>query len=305
MLIRQFYVDGIAHASYLLGSKNACGIVDPKRDVEDYIEAAKQLGMRITHVLETHLHADFISGHMELADRTGATICAPKAGDCLFDHVPVSEDDSLEIGDMHIEVLQTPGHTPDSICYVVTDVSRGNDPVAVLTGDTLFVGDVGRPDLFPGRSEELASKLYDSLYDKVLKLPDFCEVYPPHGAGSLCGRAMSEKRSSTIGYERKFNVALQHRTREAFMEALLTDMPTAPDHFARCSEVNRNGPVLTADMPHPEPLSPEQANSFVEAGGIVVDTRAPAAFGGGHVPGSYNVYGRGNFATFLGWLLPW
>jgi len=304
MFIRQFYVPGIAHTSYLVGAKDTCATVDPKRDVQDYLVAARGMGMSITHILETHLHADFVSGHLELQQATGAPIYAPKAGSCEFDHVAVAQGEGFDIGDMHLDVLDTPGHTPDCVCYVVTDKARGDQPVAVFTGDTLFVGDVGRPDLFPGRGEELASELYDNLREKVMKLPDFCEVYPAHGAGSLCGRAMSEKRWSTIGYERRFNQALQHETRETFIESLLNGMPTAPDHFSRCSEVNRKGPAPVNEMPEARRLSPQEMRSLIEQGNIVLDTRRPAGFGGGHIPGSYNIIGAGNFPTFSGWLLP-
>ena len=155
MLVQQFYVDGIAHLSYLLGANRTCAIIDPKRDVDAYIAAAKELGLTITHILETHLHADFVSGHMDLAAMTGAAIYAPKSGACLYEHVAVGDGDSFDLEDMHIEVIDTPGHTPDCVCYVVTDRSRGDEPAAAFTGDTLFVGDVGRPDLFPGRGEEI------------------------------------------------------------------------------------------------------------------------------------------------------
>jgi len=201
MLVQQFFVKGLAHSSYLLGGSKTCAIVDPRRDVAIYLEAADALGMQITHVLETHLHADFVSGHMDLARKTGATIVAPKAGKCRFKHRAVSQGDVFVIEDLSIKVLETPGHTPEHVSYVVSDLSRGKEPVSVFCGDTLFVGDVGRPDLFPGRAKELASKLFDSLHKKLLKLPAFCEVLPAHGAGSLCGRAMGAKRTSTIGYE--------------------------------------------------------------------------------------------------------
>ena len=215
MLIQQFFVNGLSHISYLIGGSKTCAIVDPKRDVQIYLDTAKAMGLKITHILETHLHADFISGHLDLAEKTGAKIYAPNSAKCEFEHVGLSEGDSFEIEDMEFRVLETPGHTPEHICYVAIDHSRGEDPVALFCGDTLFVGDVGRPDLFPGIAKELASKLYDSL-QKLAKLPDFCEVYPAHGAGSLCGRAMSAKRTSTIGYEKKYNYAFQTKDRNKF-----------------------------------------------------------------------------------------
>nr|HPH48645.1 MBL fold metallo-hydrolase [Methanothrix sp.] len=178
MIIHQFFVSGIAHSSYLVAGNKACAIVDPERDISRYLDAAMQMGLRITHILETHLHADFISGHLDLARATGAPIYAPKAGNCSFPHIPLQEGDEIKLEDMVFSIIDTAGHTPEHICYIATDTGRGETPVAVFTGDTLFVGDVGRPDLFPGRAEDLASSLFDSLHDKVLQLPDECEVYP-------------------------------------------------------------------------------------------------------------------------------
>ena len=305
MIVQQFFVNGLAHSSYLLGGTDTCAIVDPRRDVGIYLDAARALGMKITHVLETHLHADFISGHRDLAALTGAAIYAPRSAKCGYDHVPVREGSKFEIEDMALSVLETPGHTPEHISYVVSDRARGTDPVAVFCGDTLFVGDVGRPDLFPGKAEALASKLYDSLHAKLLKLPAFCEVYPAHGAGSLCGRAMGAKRTSTIGYEKKYNAAVRIRSRQRFIESLTTNMPPAPDHFSRCSATNGEGPELVRKLPVPRAMEPEAFRRRARRKGtIVVDIRSYAAFGGQHVPGAYAIDFGGNFATFAGWVLP-
>ena len=305
MLVQQFFVNGLAHSSYLLGGTNSCAIVDPQRDVDVYIAAAAALDLKITHILETHLHADFISGHMDLAEKTGAMIYAPKAGNCGFEHVGVVEGDGFTIDDMRISVLDTAGHTPEHISYVVVDMERGEEPVSVFCGDTLFVGDVGRPDLFPGRAKELASKLFDNLHNKLMKLPDFCEVYPAHGAGSLCGRSMGAKRTSTIGYERRRNAALQILDKDAFIASLTTDMPAPPDHFARCSATNGAGPALVRTLPVPVPMP---ADVFAErarkAGTVVLDVRPYDAFGGQHVPGALSLDINGNFSTFAGWTLP-
>ena len=304
MLIQPFFVKGLAHISYLVGGTKTCAVIDPKRDVEIYLETAKAMGLKITHILETHLHADFISGHMDLADQTGTTIYTPKSGNCQFKHVGLSEADAFEIEDMEFRVLETQGHTPEHISYVAIDHSRGEDPVALFCGDTLFVGDVGRPDLFPGIAKELASKLYDSLR-KLGGLPDFCEVYPAHGAGSLCGRAMSAKRTSTIGYEKKYNYAFQTKDRSRFIELLTTDMPEAPDHFSRCSDINRKGPALIKDF---SPLIPYDSTSFAqrsrEKDTMVLDIRPYEAFGGQHIPRAYHIDFGGNFSTFAGWILP-
>jgi glyoxylase-like metal-dependent hydrolase (beta-lactamase superfamily II)/rhodanese-related sulfurtransferase len=305
MIVQQFFVKGLAHSSYVVGGTKACAVVDPRRDVRVYLDAAKSLGMTITHILETHLHADFISGHLDLAEKTGAKIYAPKAGKCMFDHVGLSEGDSFGIEDMVLSVLETPGHTPEHISYVVRDKARGDEPAAVFCGDTLFVGDVGRPDLFPGKARELASSLFDSLHEKFLRLADFCEVYPAHGAGSLCGRAMGAKRTSTIGYEKKYNAALQIKDREEFIKSLTTNMPGAPDHFSRCSAINGRGPTLERDLPIMEELDPVGFNEKAKGRNtVVLDTRSYDSFGGQHVPGSFHIDFAGNFATFAGWILP-
>ena len=305
MLLKQFFTSKIAHSSYILAGSSSCAVIDPQRDVDHYIAEARALGVSITHIIQTHLHADFVSGHMELAEKTGAQIYVAKSADCAFPHIGLSEGDSIQLEDMNLNVLETPGHTPEHLSIVVVDTSRSNEPVGVFTGDTLFVGDVGRPDLFPERSDELASKLYHSLHDKIMKLPDYCEVYPAHGAGSLCGRAMGAKRSSTIGYERNFNSALQIKDKSDFIKSLTENMPAAPDHFSRSSEINRRGPVKTGDLPRLQYLSTarfaEKTNSPEV---MVIDTRNYAAFGGAHIPGSMHIELDGNFPTFAGWILP-
>ncbi|HHS14511.1 MAG TPA: MBL fold metallo-hydrolase [bacterium] len=305
MLLKHFFVEKIAHSSYLLAGNSTCAVIDPARDVGMYLIAASSLGLKITHILETHLHADFISGHMDLARATGAKIIAPRSAECRFPHTGVSEGDRFRIEDIQFRVLETPGHTPEHIAYVVTDTARGRDPAGVFCGDTLFVGDVGRPDLFPGKAHQLASKLYDSLHEKLLKLPDFCEVYPAHGAGSLCGRSMGAKWRSTIGYERRYNAALQIEDREAFIRSLTEDMPPAPDHFSRCSAINAKGPALLQDMPPIERLDAAAFEKRIRReSALVLDVRSHDAFGGQHIPGSLNIDFGGNFAVFAGWIIP-
>jgi hydroxyacylglutathione hydrolase len=305
MLLLPFFTEKIAHSSYILAGRKTCAVIDPRRDAGVYIDEAHARDLRITHILETHLHADFISGHMELADQTGAEICAPASGNCSFPHTPVEEGDLIQLEDMNLTVMETPGHTPEHVCYVVSDTSRGEDPVGIFTGDTLFVGDVGRPDLFPDLAEDLAGLLYDSLHDRLMQLPDFCEVYPAHGAGSLCGRAVGAKRRSTIGYERRYNTALRIGNRSRFIEALTTDMPPAPDHFSRCSEINRMGPELLKSFPSLVALTPHEFQGRMDApGSIVLDIRSYDAFDSQHVPGSLSIDFRGNFPTFCGWMVP-
>lgn len=305
MFIQQFFVPGLAHSSYLLGGVAACAIIDPRRDVAIYLEAAAAMGMKITHILQTHLHADFVSGHLDLAEASGALIVAPRSGNCQFRHQPVAEGDRFRIDDLEIQVLETPGHTPEHVTYVIVDHARGPQPAVIFCGDTLFVGDVGRPDLFPGMALDLAAKLFGSIHDKLMALPPFCEVYPAHGAGSLCGRAMGAKRTSTVGYEKLYNGAVAIADRQQFIASLTTDMPAAPDHFSRCSEINRRGPALVSALPAPQPLIASRFRELMDAEDVLVlDVRGYSAFGGQHVPGAYHIDLGGNFATFAGWVLP-
>jgi hydroxyacylglutathione hydrolase len=305
MLIKHYFLEKIAHSSYILAGKQTCAVIDPRRDVDIYINEARDLGVTITHILETHLHADFISGHMDLAAKTGAKIYVPKSGNCKFEHVPVSEGDTINIEDMRLDVLETPGHTPEHVVYVVTDKSRGESPISAFVGDVLFVGDVGRPDLFRDIASELAGKLFDSLHNKLLKLPDYCEIYPAHGAGSLCGRSMGAKWTSTIGYERRYNSSLQIKDKNEFIRALTSNMPPAPDHFSRCSDINRKGPALISKLPALEELRPINfLNKMQDPGTVVLDVRNYAAFAGFHISGSWHLDLKGNFPTFAGWVMP-
>ena len=305
MIIHQFFIPGIAHSSYIVAGNRTCAVIDPERDAGRYIAAAQKMGLRITHILETHLHADFVSGHLDLADATGAGIYAPRSANCAFPLTPLSEGDEVVLEDIRFSIIETAGHTPEHICYLATDTSRGATPVALFSGDTLFVGDVGRPDLFPGRAHELATSLYDNLHTKIMILPDECEVYPAHGMGSLCGRAMAAKRTSTIGYEKKYNYALRIGSRDEFIRALTSDMPAAPDHFTRCSETNRAGPALMRNLVRPGPVEPQALTDRVRAGdAIVLDIRSYPAFSGMHIPGAWHIDMTGNFATQAGWVLP-
>lgn len=305
MIVQSFFVPGIAHSSYLLGGTDRCAVVDPRRDTDIYLRAARELNLKITTILQTHLHADFVSGHLDLARATGAEIVMPASAKAAFPHKPVREGDSLRLDELSLEVLETPGHTPEHLTYVVRDLARGSEPVSIFCGDTLFVGDVGRPDLFPGQAESLAGRLFDSLHGKLLGLPDYCEVYPAHGAGSLCGRSMGAKRETTVGYEKRYNGALQIREKRDFVTSLTSGMPAAPDHFSRCSRINAQGPTLLETLPVPVPLSPGAfREKMQDTGAVVLDIRDYGAFGGNHVPGSFCIDLGGNFATFAGWILP-
>jgi glyoxylase-like metal-dependent hydrolase (beta-lactamase superfamily II)/rhodanese-related sulfurtransferase len=305
MEFEQFYLGCLAQASYLIGSDGEAAIVDPRRDVDVYIEAAKAKGLRIRHVIETHLHADFVSGHRELAERTGATIYFGAKARAKFSHVPVKDGDEIQMGKVRLKFLETPGHTPESVSIVVTDGEKSDTPEAVLTGDTLFIGDVGRPDLLGSKvsPNELASKLYDSLHEKLLTLPDSVKVFPAHGAGSLCGRNISSETSSTIGEQRKFNYALRPMPREEFIKLVTTDLPEAPAYFSRDAALNREGPVSLEALPPPPALSPDDVALLQKAGAIVLDTRSAAEYGAGHVPGSLQIGQSGQLASWAGSLM--
>ena len=304
MFIRQFFVKGLAHASYLVGcvSSGVCVVIDPKRDVADYLEVTQEEGMKLTHIFETHLHADFVSGHLELANKTGARVYVPAAAQVGYEHVPIREGDEISLGTLRVRIIGTPGHTPESVCLAVSDTTRSVDPWVIFTGDTLFVGDVGRPDLFgPERARELAASLYQSLHNKLLKLPDSVEVYPAHGAGSLCGRSIGSKQSSTIGFERLFNYALQPRSQDDFIELLIHNMPSAPAYFKFDTELNRKGPKLLMTLAEPKSISPRETQEMVKKDNIIlIDTRAGAIFGEAHIPGSLNIGLSPQFPTWVG-----
>lgn len=304
MYFEQFYLGCLAHASYLLASEGEAVVVDPQRDVELYLTAAKQQGVTIRHIFESHLHADFVSGHKELAARTGAKIYMGAQAGAMFPHVPVRDGFVLKFGHGSIRVLETPGHTPESICLVVTDEQKSDFPWAVLTGDTLFIGDVGRPDLSPSHTPaELAGLLYDSLHNKLLKLTDNVLVYPAHGAGSLCGKNMRAERSSTIGTERLTNYALQIKSRGEFVAQLTSNLPARPEYFSKDAEINREGAAALSDLPPLRAIAPSELDTMLNEGEIALDVRTGDEFAAGHVPGSVNVALSGQFASWAGTVL--
>ena len=311
MILKQYYLGCLAHASYLIGDEASglAAVVDPQRDVEGYIEDAEALGCRIGHVFLTHFHADFVAGHLELRERTGATIHLGARAQAEYPFVPMHDGDSIRLGDVRLSVLETPGHSPESISILVHDPQSGSDrPYAVLTGDTLFVGDVGRPDLrgaLGWSAETLAAMLYDSLHDKLARLPDATLVYPAHGAGSLCGRNLSTETVSTIGAQRAHNYALAPMSRERFIEAVTTDLPDAPAYFTYDAVLNAHEhPTLEQALERElHPVGLEQALSLAAGGAQLLDTREPAEFDRAHVRGSLNVGLGGSYATWCGTLL--
>lgn len=307
MYFKQFYLSCLAHASYLLGSDGEAVVVDPQRDVDQYLHEAAAEGLEIKYVIETHLHADFVSGHRELAQRTGAEIVFGEKAGAEFAHRVVKDGDEIRIGKLRLRVLETPGHTPESICLLVIDTEVSDQPQKVLTGDTLFIGDVGRPDLAGGKgftAQAMAGMMYDSLHQKLLKLEDSVEVYPAHGAGSMCGRNMSQEKSSTIGDQRKFNYALKPMSKDEFVSMMTTDLPEAPDYFPRDAEINRTGAASLDALPRPAAFSPAEVAKFAAAGRVILDVRSAAEFGAGHVPRSLNIGLGGQFASWAGSLIP-
>jgi hydroxyacylglutathione hydrolase len=301
MYFEQFYLGCLAHASYMLGSEGEAVVVDPQRDVEIYLEAAQKQDLRIRHIFETHLHADFVSGHRELAARTGATIYMGKAAGATFPHVDVTDGFELRVGRLRIGALETPGHTPESICLVVTDEEKSQQPWAVLTGDTLFIGDVGRPDLSKTHTpQQLAGLMYDSLHNKLLTLPNEVLVYPAHGAGSLCGRNMRAERSSTIGTERLTNYALQISGGDEFIRQMTTNLPARPDYFLEDAAINRAGATPLTELPALKSISPADLKTMLDRGAVALDVRPADEFAAGHVPGSVNIALSGQFASWAG-----
>jgi hydroxyacylglutathione hydrolase len=306
MHFEQFYLTCLAHASYMIGSEGEAAVFDPQRDVDLYLKVAEEQGLKIQHIFETHLHADFVSGHKELAARTGAKIYIGAKAGAGFPHVPLTDGLEVKMGAVQIRALETPGHTPESVCLVITDHEKSAEPCAVLTGDTLFIGDVGRPDLSHEHTpQQLAGLLYDSLHKKLLALPDATLVYPAHGAGSLCGRAMRAERSSTIGTERLTNYALQIKSRDEFIAQLTTNLPTRPEYFLEDAEINRSGAATLTELPPLLALSPADVHALLRqnANINVLDVRPGDAFAAGHVPGSIGIALSGQFASWAGGIL--
>ncbi len=305
MHFKQFYVGCLAHASYLIGDRGEAVVVDPSRDVQMYLDEAAAHGLSIRWILETHLHADFVSGHRELAARTGATIGIGAAAEAQYEHRALREGDEIRAGDVLIRAIETPGHTPEHLSYLVFERVGDANPWGVLTGDTLFVGDVGRVDILSSRLpvQDLAGLMYDSLHGKLLKLPDGTRVYPAHGAGSLCGRGIRAERWSTIGQERMMNPALVDRGREAFVAEITRDVPETPVYFLHSRDTNRLGPTLDAERPLPPSIEPADAAARVAAGAVLLDTRAERDYAAGHPRGALHVALDGQYASWVGTLV--
>ncbi len=307
MYFNQIAVKGLGCLSYCIGCPAAkqMMVVDPKRDIQDYLDIAHQEGMRITHIVNTHLHADHISGDQELSAATGADIYINDSVDIQYPHKNIGQGDVFTLGAAKIQVLHTPGHTPNSISLVVTDMGRSSNPEMILTGDLLFVGDVGRPDL-PGAEilDEQIENLYNSLYKTLAVYPDYLEVYPAHGEGSLCGRGMSAKKSSTLGYERKANHMLQFDSFEAFKNDITSAFPARPKSFSTIIATNRKGADLLDACTLDKRLTPQQFEDLMkDENTLVMDTRDSAAYGGFHIPGSINIGFEKQLANWVGMVI--
>jgi rhodanese-related sulfurtransferase/glyoxylase-like metal-dependent hydrolase (beta-lactamase superfamily II) len=311
MNVKQYYLGCLSHASYLItdDKTKTAAVVDPQRDVEQYLEDAQRGGYQIKHVLLTHFHADFLAGHIELRNRAGAKIYLGNRAEAEFDFVKVKDGDRIEFGDVRLEILETPGHTPEGISILVFDlVQDAKKPYAVLTGDTLFIGDVGRPDLLASigvTADELADMLYDSITNKLVKLPDETLVYPAHGAGSMCGKSLSKETVSTIGQQKKFNYALQPMSRDEFKRLVTEDQPEAPAYFVHDAIRNRQErPSLQRTLEKSlQALSVEDVLRLRNQGVQLLDVRDAAEFEGAHLAGSVNIALKGKYATWCGTVL--
>ena len=321
MILKRFYDEKLAQASYLVGCA-ATGeslIVDPNRDVEQYVAAAEAEGLRITHITETHIHADFVSGVRELAARTGGTLYLSDEGDDDWKYQFASEThtvllkhrDTFNVGSVRIDVLHTPGHTPEHLAFVVTDTAGADRPMGVFTGDFIFVGDVGRPDLLEqaakhaGTMEHGAKTLYASLQEFKQALPDYVQLWPGHGAGSACGKALGAVPQTTLGYEKLFNWGLAAETEQEFVWAVLAGQPEPPMYFAEMKRTNKEGPRVMEGFPRPERLSGDDLEALLAQEATVVDTRPTSQFATAHIPGTINIPLGRSFSTWAGSVLPY
>jgi hydroxyacylglutathione hydrolase len=305
MYIQQFFTEGLGCMSYLVGceAEGMAAVIDPDRDVQRYLDAAASRGLTITHIIETHLHADHVSGNTDLAARTGAPIYIHEAAQVDFSHEPLKGGDVLHLGNVKIQVLHTAGHTPESVTLLVTDTTRSPEPWLAFTGDTLFVGDVGRPDLIGAEAAQtLAAHLHESLFDRLLKLDDSLLLYPGHGAGSLCGRSIGSVRTTTLGFERRFNASLSVHERDAFVAFMTDDLPQQPGNHTHIKTLNRRGPRPLGKIV-PRPLSAQEAFLSLQSGAVLLDARPRSAFIDRHVPGAVHLPADDQLSNRVGFVL--
>src|SRR6478672_1952248 len=304
----QYYLDCLSHASYLIGDETTgrAVVVDPQRDVAEYVADAKEQGLTIELVIESHFHADFLSGHLELAKATGAKIVYSSVAETEFESTGVADGERYSLGNVTLEFRHTPGHTPESMSIVVYEHANDQTPYGVLTGDALFIGDVGRPDLLASigfTREELADKLYDSLHNKLMTLPDATRVYPAHGAGSACGKNLSTDLWSTMGEQKETNYALRAADKATFMELVTEGQPPAPGYFVYDAILNRKDRQLLDEDAKPAAMTYDQARAAIGNGAVLVDGRSPEDFATGHLRGAINIGLSGRYAEFAGSVL--
>lgn len=310
MLIDRVYTPGLAQVAYLVADEAAAvaAVIDPRRDVDAYLDWAANRGFGITAILETHVHADFVSGARELAAATGATIYASRLGNSRFPHRALDDGDPVEVGRLRLQAFWTPGHTPEHLSFLLIDPDRGEQPLALFSGDLLFVGEVGRPDLLGERhTRELAEQLHQTLAHRLAPLPDDLVVYPGHTAGSSCGKKIGDAPQTTIGQERLFNYALQPETlasRERFIDTILGGMPAPPTYYPVLKRVNQIGPALLGELPPGKALAPPEVEELVSGGALIVDARSVASFEREHIPGSFFVGAEPDRVNWIGWLAP-
>ncbi|MCK9275843.1 MAG: MBL fold metallo-hydrolase [Syntrophales bacterium] len=285
MFLETVRSEGLAHLSYIVGHNGKAAVIDPRRDSQEYVDIAYSKGAAITHIFETHRNEDYVIGSLDLARRTGAEIYHGKATDFEYGN-PVSEGDRFEIGSLVFKILETPGHTFDSISIALSDTSFSEEPIGVFTGDALFIGDVGRTDFFPDRKEEVAGLLYESVFKKLIPLGDDVIIYPAHGAGSVCGAGMADREFSTLGYERKHNPLLQKKKKEDFILFKVNEHHYQPPYFKQMEIFNRKGAPELCELPRPRPMSPSEFEKKMNSGMLVIDTRSAEAFAGSFVPES-------------------
>jgi hydroxyacylglutathione hydrolase len=313
MKFQRFEVPGLAQYSYVLGAAGKAVVVDPKRDVDTYLDYAAANDLKIAYILETHIHADYCSGAKELAEVTGAELwlSAHDTGEDFvyrFPHKDFRDGEALELGEMRIVALHTPGHTPEHLSFVVYDTKRSaTTPMLMLSGDFVFVGSLGRPDLLGDAAKlKLAGQLYDSLHAKIAELPDGLELYPGHGAGSMCGAGMGDRPQTTLGYERLSNMFFADRDKATFVQHILSTVPPFPDYYRRMKKVNSEGPRTVGTEPPRAMAIEEFAKAALEGGEhIIIDLRRPEAFGGAHIPGAFNIGQAPSFPTWAAWVVPY
>lgn len=308
MIVDRVYTPGLAQVAYLVADETAgeAAVIDPRRDVDVYLDWVAERGLRLVAVAETHVHADFVSGARELAAATGAPVFAGALGQTEFPHVPLADGEEIAVGRLRLRAHWTPGHTPEHIAYLLFDPERGRDPVALFSGDVLFAGEIGRPDLLgPEAQQALIEQLYDTVEHRLKSLPDVTIVYPGHTAGSPCGKKIGDAPQTTIGQERVVNYAFNQPDKATFIAAVMAGMPEPPAYYPRMKQVNKVGPILLRELPTGGPMSPAEIAAAHESGALVIDTRPPDRFAAGHLPGSVAVGLGPNFAIWAGWLTPY